>query len=421
MSSCRQQASPPPLERRGVADPEADLRAARRRARSGRDLVDDRALIVAEGDLRLGNGGVAAAPRGRQKLDQGLPLCGVLPRHARFRLLARVGDRLCDRPALGLVGVEQRRRRRAGHHQRELPAEIVGVLDAGVHAMGLDRAAGMGGIACEQDATDPIAARHAGVGVEELRLIGVLQRRARRGRREPRAHGRQDVIFFGVRPEIDPPATFGQRDRVQHWRIELHGRVVARVRPAREVRVDHAPWRRVVVTVELITDRLAHGAVEAIGAEHPARLQRSLGLVERTEPRPDATLPLLEADELDAALHLSAELLEPFGQNALGLMLGDAEHEGERAVDTFEPEGRGLGVARENVDAADDMSAPHEGVRQTHAGEHFERAGFQQGRPIPAERLRVPVDQMEGHAAPRELEREHQPGRTGADDQNGVV
>jgi hypothetical protein len=36
----------------------------------------------------------------------------------------------------------------------------------------------MGGIAREQDATDPIAARDAGVGVEELRLIWVLQGRA---------------------------------------------------------------------------------------------------------------------------------------------------------------------------------------------------------------------------------------------------
>ena len=60
---------------------------------------------------------------------------------------------------------------------------------------------------------------------------------------------------------------------------------------------------------------------------------------------------MIEPDELDAALHLAAELREPFGQDALGLVLGDAEHEGERAVETIEPEGRDLGVAREKVDA----------------------------------------------------------------------
>ena len=170
----------------------------------------------------------------------------------------------------------------------------------------------MGGIACEQDATDPIAARDTGMGVEELRFIRVLQRRARRSRREPRAYGRQDVIFFGIRPEIDPPATVGKRDRGQHRRFELHGCEVARVMPAREVRVDNAPWRRVVVALELIADRLANAAVDAVGADHPACFQRSLAVVERTQPRLDATIPLLETGEFDAALNTAAELLEPF-------------------------------------------------------------------------------------------------------------
>ncbi len=94
--------------------------------------------------------------------------------------------------------------------------------------------------------------------------------------------------------------------------------------------------------------------------------------MERTQSGLDAKLSLIEPDELDAALNLAAELREPFGQDELGLVLGDVEHEGERAVETIEPEGRDLGVAREKVDAAEDASALHEGVRQTQGGEHLE-------------------------------------------------
>jgi hypothetical protein len=55
------QAAAAPFERRSVADPEADLRAARRGRRRGHGIVDDRAPIVAEGDLRLGDGGEPTA------------------------------------------------------------------------------------------------------------------------------------------------------------------------------------------------------------------------------------------------------------------------------------------------------------------------------------------------------------------------
>jgi hypothetical protein len=79
---------------------------------------------------------------------------------------------LCDGPALGLVGVEERLRCCAGHHQRELPAKVVRVMNAAVHAVAFERGRGVGGIAREQDAADPIAAHHPSMGVEELRLVG---------------------------------------------------------------------------------------------------------------------------------------------------------------------------------------------------------------------------------------------------------
>jgi hypothetical protein len=85
-----------------------------------------------------------------------------------------------------------------------------------------------------------------------------------------------------------------------------------------------------------------------------------------------------------------------------------------------EPVGCDLRLAREEIDAANDPPTLYERVRQTQAGEHFERAGFHHRRPVPAERLWVTVDEVQGYAATRELDREHEPGRTGADDENRV-
>jgi hypothetical protein len=54
------------------------------------------------------------------------------------------------------------------------------------------------------------------------------------------------------------------------------------------------------------------------------------------------------------------------------------------------------------------------------AGEQLERTGFDDDRPVPAERLRATIDQLKWDAAAGELDGENQPARTGADDQNGA-
>ncbi len=78
----------PPFERCGIADPEADLRAAGRGSRIGHDLIDDRAPFIAEADFRLGDGGQPAALRVGQKRDQGLPRGRVAVRGAGFGVVA---------------------------------------------------------------------------------------------------------------------------------------------------------------------------------------------------------------------------------------------------------------------------------------------------------------------------------------------
>jgi len=62
-----------------------------------------------------------------------------------------------DWQALGLVGVEQRFVGHATVDQGELPAEVPGVLDAGIHALGAGRAVHVGGIAGKKDAAGAVA------------------------------------------------------------------------------------------------------------------------------------------------------------------------------------------------------------------------------------------------------------------------
>ncbi len=59
---------------------------------------------------------------------------------------------LRHRDALRLVGVEQRRVGAALHHQRELPGEVVGILQACVHALRAGRAVNMRGVAEQETA-----------------------------------------------------------------------------------------------------------------------------------------------------------------------------------------------------------------------------------------------------------------------------
>ena len=67
-------------------------------------------------------------------------------------LVPRSGDALGDGAPLGLVAVEQGIGAMALGHQCKLPGEVEGILNAAVHAVALDGAAGVGGIPRQQQA-----------------------------------------------------------------------------------------------------------------------------------------------------------------------------------------------------------------------------------------------------------------------------
>ena len=77
-------------------------------------------------------------------------------------------DRLADGMPLGVIAVEQARRRPAVDLGGELPAQVHRVLEAGVQALAGRREVDMGGVARQQDAPGAVTGREAG-GVAEPR------------------------------------------------------------------------------------------------------------------------------------------------------------------------------------------------------------------------------------------------------------
>ena len=79
----------------------------------------------------------------------------------------------CNRMPLGLIGVEQTRRGLISRRQRQLPAEIEGILDPHVHPLTTDRTMDVRGVAREEDRTAAIAIGLAPLDAERRRPNGI--------------------------------------------------------------------------------------------------------------------------------------------------------------------------------------------------------------------------------------------------------
>ena len=108
------------------------------------------------------------------------------PGRRREPVVGRAGDVvLGDRPALGLVGVEQLRAGPAPQHPAELPAEVEAAVDRGVHAGAAARGHPVGGVA-HQERRVP---------------RGSGRRSARRGERADPLDPRREVGHAGREPD----------------------------------------------------------------------------------------------------------------------------------------------------------------------------------------------------------------------------
>ena len=83
----------------------------------------------------------------RDRCESSRPSAPKIGPNSPIDLLARFDDLLADRRALGVVAVEQRRRRLPLQHQRQLPGQVEGVLDRGVGAEPVARRMAVDGVA----------------------------------------------------------------------------------------------------------------------------------------------------------------------------------------------------------------------------------------------------------------------------------
>ena len=97
------------------------------------------------------------------------------------------------RASLGLVAVEQALVSLAAQDERQLPGEVVGVLDAGIHPLPARRRVDMGGVAGDEGRSDPVAGGKPHADAEDRRPAHVLQRGL------PRQQAIGDLLQVGER------------------------------------------------------------------------------------------------------------------------------------------------------------------------------------------------------------------------------
>ncbi len=136
-------------QRAGVSKPVSNRRHGLRH-RFRPDGSQDRARIVAEAELRFAESRFVLALGGRHILRGRIDRRRIALRGVGLRIIARGADDFRNRPALGIVGVEQGVRSFAGRHESKLPSQIERVLNPPVHPVAFDGAAGVGRVAGEQ-------------------------------------------------------------------------------------------------------------------------------------------------------------------------------------------------------------------------------------------------------------------------------
>ena len=248
-----------------------------------------------------------------------------------------------DWPALGLVGVEQRLVGQTSVDQGQLPAEVPGVLDAGVHALGAGGAVHVGGVAGDEDTAgtvvdglpvmepevrqpDRIAQPQlaAGEGVDERLQVG------------ERGFGRL-LVLGGAgdgRTHADhaPARRPAQREEEQHPARANEG-----VRcPAFEVAVDlevaECERLRVRPAFERDPGETADAAAGAVAAGEVAGTEVLDAPVLMAKRAGDVFFGRCVVDELHAPLHLEAASSQVLVQHRLGLGLRDEEQKWVRGV-----------------------------------------------------------------------------------------
>ncbi len=321
------------------------------------------AVHVAELDLEIGH----------QRLEVGRAEVGRGARHVPG--VGLLDGETPDGPSLLAVGGQQSGARVALHCPRELPGEVVRVVDAGVPSEASVRRHHVRRVAHEEDAAIRVARRDVRARAPTRHSVDphLEIRHPRRGSHEP-----DEVILTRVsRGVADIRARRGIAERVHDEKASLAvpvdteeaaERLVADVdhaqRLAEQLRreigreVDRHAVREHTASLECDAERLTYGAVRTFGCDEVLRSDVATLAGFRIADRDRDTVGVLhEADDLAPLDHLRPDRLRTLAQDRLESPLRDEEAPAgaQRVVDADVQTGDDVGelLARQRVHADD--------------------------------------------------------------------
>ena len=220
VSSCRRRGP-------GVGSPDRD-RVGEALAR-GEDAVgvagDDGRSGVVQSQLGLGDDFVVAR-RGlgehrSHRLVAAIAFIGSVSVCARSKSSPASRDHRGDGAPLDLVAVEQGRIGDAVVDQGQLPGQVDGILQAGVHAVSLGGRAEVRRVAGQQHRSGAERLGHLRVAVEARRVLDVGERDGGVVAVEGRRRVGDEIRLRRARPQVDAPAPIGKRGEDDRDRVEV--------------------------------------------------------------------------------------------------------------------------------------------------------------------------------------------------------
>jgi hypothetical protein len=330
------------------------------------------------------------------------------------------------RPALAVVGVEQRPVTGPGRRERELPAEVGGVLDGRVHPLAGGRGEGVRRVPGQEQPAPPEPAGHPALHHDPRGPLQVGDPRVQAG-----------LVDQGL--QVDGRNRRAERPWFQPPRRRGAGREQPPGRPLTEAEGEQQPASpghdaggvAGQITVELGVGQHHLHRVNAAGPAQlglgPHRADRAVAAGGETEPGllrsgwcaqggPDTAGFVAHRGQLGAALHLDPAASQRSGQHPLHVHLPDQRQVREGGV--RQREAAELDVdhagAEPQVGRWRGVGPGQQRLRHPERAQHLQRAGVQDERARRPDRVRPPVDDPDRGAVGVRLQGQGQPGRARA-------
>ena len=338
--------------------------------------------------------------------------------------MGQLEDAGSHRCPLGFVAVEQLGRRLSLPRQGQLPAQVVGVLQPGVHPLSGSRIVDMGGVPRQKDRALAVVGGHALVSPEAGQPGRLGDRHPRRA---PLGHQPAHLVKIGSGSlggtvgdigRHHPPSAIPEGEAGQHPpRAGEDPDLVLTQRPI-HLNVGQQPVLVGTVAIERQTEMMAHRAVGPVAAHHVGRPDRLLTISPMADRRPHPVALLGQADELDASFDVDPEALEVTVQHQLRVELGHHQHEREPRLEVAEAQVQDPPTSGIEGEPPHPVAERNELVGQAELVQDLKTAGVHPRRPGFGRPRDRPFDDANLGVVASQLGRHHRSGRSGTHHEN---